>query len=453
MTHIGAHAIVLGASLAGLTAAAALAERFDRVTIVERDGLPANGQHRRGVPQGRHGHVLLPAGLLGLAELFPGIVDDLRGHGAHIIDATEFRFHIAGGNLRLNDPELQRLHSVGATRPHLEAVVRARVRALAHVKFVDDQDARGLVTTTDRARVTGVRVRPRNSDRETSVLGDLVVDATGRGSRSPHWLAAMGYDAPDEERFNVGVHYTTRLFHRRPTELDQSRHVVATIPPHGRRGGFTLAIEQDRWLVTLVGLLGERPPTDLAAFVEYARTVASADLYQLVSGAAPAGEAVTGAFPAYLRHRYDRLRRFPGRYVVLGDAVCSLNPVYAQGMSLAVREAAVLGQVLDRYGPDRAGPAFFRRANPLVESAWTLATSADLAHPDIEGPRTVGWKLLDRYVDRLLHAAHEDPVVAGAYLRVIAMVAPPQRMLHPRIAWRVWRRAHPGGRQAQQPVR
>ncbi len=292
--------------------------------------------------------------------MFPGIVDDLRGHGAHIIDATEFRFHIAGGNLRLNDPELQRLHSVGATRPHLEAVVRARVRALAHVKFVDDQDARGLVTTTDRARVTGVRVRPRNSDRETSVLGDLVVDATGRGSRSPHWLAAMGYDAPDEERFNVGVHYTTRLFHRRPTELDQSRHVVATIPPHGRRGGFTLAIEQDRWLVTLVGLLGERPPTDLAAFVEYARTVASADLYQLVSGAAPAGEAVTGAFPAYLRHRYDRLRRFPGRYVVLGDTVCSLNPVYAQGMSLAVREAAVLGQVLDRYGPDRAGPAFFR---------------------------------------------------------------------------------------------
>ena len=119
MTHVGEHAVVLGASMAGLAAAAALAERFDRVTIVERDTLPRSGEHRKGVPQGRHVHVLLPAGLVGLAELLPGVVEDLRARDARVMDTTEVRFHIADGTLLLDDADLE---FVGATRPLLESV-------------------------------------------------------------------------------------------------------------------------------------------------------------------------------------------------------------------------------------------------------------------------------------------------------------------------------------------
>jgi 2-polyprenyl-6-methoxyphenol hydroxylase-like FAD-dependent oxidoreductase len=435
--------VVLGDSLAGLAVAAVLADRFDEVTIIDRDVLPAAGEHRNGVPQGRHAHVLLPGGLRALAELLPGIVDDLESHGAQIVDAPEVRFYLAGGRLALSDPSLS---ICGATRPLLEGVVRRRVRGLPNVRAVDRCRADGLVADPDRAQVTGVRVRsPAISSDDSVVDATLVVDATGRRSRSPRWLAQLGYRAPDEESLHVGIHYTTRLFARDPADLGGCRQVQVAIPPGGRHGGVAMAVEDDRWLVTLVGFLGERPPTELEAFVEHTSTLWRDDLHAIVAHAEPMGEAAVGAFPAHLRHRYDRLRDFPGRYVVTGDAVCSLNPVYAQGMSVAIREAQALGDVLDRHGLDRVGQRFFRRARPVVDAAWLIATGADLAEPAVEGRRTAGWRLVNRYVNRLLTVAHRDPLVADTFLRVNAMVAPPQHLMRPRIASRVLRR---GGRSA-----
>ena len=305
--------------------------------------------------------------------------------------------------------------------------------ALPGVRLLDGHDARGLLTTPDRSRVTGVRLGSRDSNNEETLAGDLVVDATGRSSRSPHWLADLGYPSPDEERLQVGIHYTTRLFRREPGDLEGCQNLVVTIPHDGRRGGVLLAVEGDRWLVTLVGLMGERPPADLAGFVEYARTLWVGDLHQLVAAAEPLGDASPGGFPSYLRRRYDRLRRFPSRFVVTGDAVCSLNPVYAQGMSVAIGEASALGQVLDQHGLDRVGPRLFQRTKRTVDEAWTMATGADLGYPAVEGPRPARWRLINAYFNRLLRVAHDDPVVATAFMEVNGMVAPPQHLMRPRI--------------------
>jgi 2-polyprenyl-6-methoxyphenol hydroxylase-like FAD-dependent oxidoreductase len=199
-----------------------------------------------------------------------------------------------------------------------------------------------------------------------------------------------------------------------------------------------LAVEGDRWIVTLVGLMGERPPADLDGFVEYARTLWVADLHELVAAAQPLADAATGGFPSYLRRRYDRLPRFPDRYVVTGDAVCSLNPVYAQGMSVAISEARTLGQILDQHGVDRVGRHFFQSTKRTVDDAWTMATGADLGYPAVEGPRPAGWRLINAYFNRLLRVAHHDPVVATAFMEVNAMLAPPQHLMRPRIVSRVF---------------
>ena len=241
VTQIGEHAAVLGGSLAGLAGAAVLAQRFERVTIVERDGLPQIGQHRKGLPQGRHVHVLLPAGLRGLAELFPGVLEDLREQGAHVFDARALRFNIAGGSLLVEDADVE---SIAASRPLLEGIARERVRSLTNVRFAEACDACGLTTTPDRSRVTGVRLRSRTSPgAEQAVEADLVVDATGRGSRSPRWLAALNYPIPAEERIHVGVHYTTRLFRRGPETSGDWLNVNVEIPPGERRGAVALAVE------------------------------------------------------------------------------------------------------------------------------------------------------------------------------------------------------------------
>ena len=213
---------------------------------------------------------------------------------------------------------------------------------------------------------------------------------------------------------------------------------MVTIPQDGRRGGVVLAVEGDRWIVTLVGLTGERPPADLDGFIEYARTLWVDDLHELVAAAEPLGEASTGGFPSYLRHRYDRLRSFPSRYVVTGDAVCSLNPVYAQGMSVAIGEARALGQILDQHGLDRVGLRFFQRTKRTLDEAWTMATGADLGYPGVEGRRPARWRLINAYVNRLLRVAHRDPVVATAFMEVNGMVARPQHLMRPRIVSRVF---------------
>jgi 2-polyprenyl-6-methoxyphenol hydroxylase-like FAD-dependent oxidoreductase len=320
---------------------------------------------------------------------------------------------------------------------------------LNNVRFAEDCEACGLTTTPDRSRVTGVRLRSRTGrSAEEAVEADLVVDATGRGSRSLRWLLALGYTVPSEERIHVGVHYTTRLFGRSPETCRDWRNVTVDIPPGERRGAVALAVEGDRWIVTLVGILGERPPTDLGGFVDYAGTLWTRDVHAMVADAEAIGEASTGAFPANVRRRYDRLRRFPGRYVVTGDAACSLNPVYAQGMSVAFAEALMLGRVLDRHGLDRVGPRFFRQIKPITSVAWSMAIGADLGHPDVDGPRTVRWRLLNAYIGRVFGVGHRDPVVAEAALKVLGMVSPPEHLMHPRIAWRVLR----GGRGRGRPV-
>ena len=318
-----------------------------------------------------------------------------------------------------------------------------------NVRFAEGCEACGLTTTPDRSRVTGVRLRSRTgSGAEEAVEADLVVDATGRGStlaapaRRPRLHAAV------EEQIHVGVHYTTRLFRRASATSGDWRNVTVDIPPGERRGAVALAVEHDRWLVTLVGILGERPPTDLAGFVEYAGTLWTRDVHAVVADAEAIGEASTGAFPANVRRRYDRLRRFPARYVVTGDAACSLNPVYAQGMSVAFAEALTLARVLDRHGLDRVGPRFFRQTKRITGGAWSMATGADLAHPGVVGPRTARWRLLNAYIGRVFRVAHRDPVVADAALKVLGMVSPPQHLMHPRIAWRVLNggpRARPAG--------
>ena len=200
-----------------------------------------------------------------------------------------------------------------------------------------------------------------------------------------------------------------------------------------------MAVEDDRWLVHPRRNPRRTATHALEEFIEFSRTLWRDDIHEIVASAEPDGEAVTGAFPTYLRRRYDRLHQLPGHYVVTGDALCSFNPVYAQGMTMAIRDAQVLGKVLDRDPMDRVGQRFFRRTRPVIDTAWKMATGADLGDPAVDGRRTAGWRMLNRYINRLLTVAHQDPLVADAFLSVNTMMAPPQHLLRPRIAYRILR--------------
>ena len=320
-----------------------------------------------------------------------------------------------------------------ASRPLLETRVRDRLLTRANVVLLARHDVVGLATTADAGRVTGVRAEGGAAE---VVAADLVVDATGWGSRLPMWLAQWGYPAPEEERLRVDVGYATRNYRVRPGALGDDLVAVVGPTPDNLRGAVLETLEGGRTMLTLVGRLGDYPPIDPDGFAGFAATLPAPDVAEAIQGAEPLDSPVPARFPASVRRRYERLRRFPAGLLVTGDAVCRFNPTYAQGMSVAALEALALRRELDHAGEPRAD-RFFTDIAGEIDAAWAVAVGADLALPGVTGRRTVRTRVMSRYVARLHAAAADDAGLAEAFIRVAGLVDRPERLLRPRVAARV----------------
>jgi 2-polyprenyl-6-methoxyphenol hydroxylase-like FAD-dependent oxidoreductase len=435
--QIGDRAVVLGASLAGLVAVRVLADAYAQVTVIDRDQLPEGPVHRRGVPHGRHIHALAARGQQALEELFPGLTTELIAHGAPAGDM------LADARLYLGGHRLRRAHAglvlLCASRPFLEGRVRTRVRTLANVRFLDRCDVVGLATTPGGRRVTGARLLRRADGSAEEVLrADLVVDATGRGSRTPVWLEALGYARPEREQVQIGLGYATRTYRLSPAALGGDLGVLHGATPEHPRAGVLQGLEGDRWMVTLAGILGDHPPTDPDGFLAFARSLRFPDIYQAVRNGQPLDDPIAFRFPASVRHRYERLARFPDGLLVVGDAVCHTNPIYGQGMTMAALEALALRRHL-QGGTAPQPRRWFRDLARVVDVPWEMAGGADLSFPGVQGQRTAKARLVNAYLARLHAAAAHDARLASAFVRVAGLVAPPQSLLRPRIAVRVLR--------------
>jgi 2-polyprenyl-6-methoxyphenol hydroxylase-like FAD-dependent oxidoreductase len=435
--QIGERAVVLGASMAGLLAAQVLAGSYGQVTVIDRDELPEASMHRRGVPHGRHLHALAARGQQALEELFCGLTAELVADGVPAGDMlADTRLFFSGHRLRRAPTGLGLLC---ASRPVLEGRVRARVRTLPNVRFVDRCDVVGLATTPDRRRVTGARLLRRADGSAEEVLGaDLVVDATGRGTRTPTWLEALGYPRPPAAQVRVGLGYATRIYRLPPDALGGDLAVLQAATPRHPRAGALQMLEGDRGMVTLAGILGDHPPTDPGGFLDFARSLRFPDIYQAVRDAEPLDDPVAFRFPASVRHRYEKLDRFPDGLLVMGDAVCSFNPIYGQGMSVAALEALALRRHLER-GTAPPPRRWFRELARVVDVPWDIAAGGDLVFPGVQGRRTAKVRLVSAYIARLHAAAAHDADLAGAFLRVAGLVAPPGSLLRPGVAARVLR--------------
>jgi hypothetical protein len=213
---------------------------------------------------------------------------------------------------------------------------------------------------------------------------------------------------------------------------------VIPCTPHGKRGGVMLAQEGDRWTVTLVGHFEQHATEDLAGFLDYARSLPAPFIYEAVRGAEPLGPAHTTRFPASRRRRYEYLHRFPEGLLVMGDAMCSFNPVYGQGMSVAALEAEALDAALWIRAPQLAR-RFFQQVSHVIDTPWSIAAGNDLRIPEVIGPRGPLVNAVNWYLDRFQRAAQHDATLAVAFHRVGNLLAAPATLLHPRRMLRVLR--------------
>jgi 2-polyprenyl-6-methoxyphenol hydroxylase-like FAD-dependent oxidoreductase len=387
------HAVVIGSSMAGLTAARVLIDHFERVTLIDRDRLPEGPEFRRGVPQAVHAHTLPLRGQKILEDQFPGLTTELRTQGAIPIEAdNELAVFLAGSwhDLRhhsINSP------AIVCSRPLLESTIYRRLAAHPRIEIIQEHDVIGLRSDNKAGRVTGVQLRSRQnaSQPQTELAADLVLDASGRGSLAPEWLAGLGYLPPLESTINAFAGYASRIY-RQPAEFAESWKTlyIKPAPPGGTRGGMIIPLEGDRWYVTLVGMARDYPATDEAGFLDFARSLPTSRLYEAIKDAEPLSKPCGFRRTEHRVRHYDRLPRYLEGFLVAGDAAYALNPVYAQGMTAAAMGSLALDHALkqqqNKAGSDLTGLAksFQKQLSKAVAGTWAMGTREDQRWPATE---------------------------------------------------------------------
>ena len=446
------HAIVIGGSMAGLLTARVLSDHFDHVTIIERDQLPQSANFRGGVPQARHLHTLLVKGQRIMEEMFPGFNEAMLDEGAVPMTwGKDTHFVSTGGYTKHFESDIK---SNSFARASLEWLVRRRVNTISTIEFLPETRVERLLTNEDRSVVTGIATLSRADKSTRDLYADLVVDASGRSSKAPEWLTEIGYSAPKETVINARAGYATRWYERPANApFKGTTYVVQPRAPLGLyRGGGLMEVEDNRWVVTLIGSNADYPSTDDDAFLEFAASLATPNIYKWIKDAKPVS-------PIYgyrrlenrMRH-YEKLTRRHENFIVTGDAACALNPVYGQGMTTSALEAVELGRLIasrDVRNLKGFAAQFQKALYKLTQGPWLMATSEDMRYPDVEGAKPdFASRMIHKYFDLVALAMPYDGVIGRRFVEAMHLLKPPTSLLAPGIALRVFRHAFLPHRQA-----
>jgi 2-polyprenyl-6-methoxyphenol hydroxylase-like FAD-dependent oxidoreductase len=416
MGRSGEHAVVIGASIAGMCAARVLSDFYDRVTVYERDELPPGAANRSAVPQGKHLHLLMARGAQEFDTHFPGLLDDMVACGVPILENRPDCIHFgAAGHVLGTTRELRdEFTAYVPSRPHLEWQIRRRATAIPNVEVVSAGVAE---PTFDKARqrVTGVRL-----DTGAETPADLVVDAAGRGTRLPVWLEQWGFGRPPEHSVDVGITYATHQL-RVPDGLITEKVVVAGAFREQPRGLGMLCYEDGTWILTTFGVAKAEPPHDFAGMCALADEVVPPHIASAIRRAQPIGEVALHKYPTSRWRRYHKLDRFPGGILPFGDAVASYNPTFGQGMTMTSLQAGHLRRALEAPGGDLARE-FHTATAKSTFPVWTMNAIGDLVLHRAAGPMPWWYRPVGGLFDQFLGAAETDPVLAEWFLRRFSLL-------------------------------
>jgi 2-polyprenyl-6-methoxyphenol hydroxylase-like FAD-dependent oxidoreductase len=430
--HLGHHAVVIGGSMAGLMTARVLANHFAQVTVLERDYIDGRPAVHKSIPQGHHIHALLLGGLQILSSLYPDFTAKLEQLGAvrcrlgqdmaYLL--PDGKAYSASGVVR--EPRDLGLDWYLQSRELLEHCVRQCTRALAKVRSENNCTVQGL--SYNHGRVDGIRYSSSNG--AVSLAADLVVDAGGRGSHVPRWLRELGFRTPAETTIGVDLAYASAKF-KIPPYYDEPERVLGAVLPNPQypNGGAISEIEEDTWHVSLVGRFGQYPPTDEAGFFAFAKSLHTPKLYELLKDAERITDIVQHRFPTSVQRHYERLTAFPEGLLVLGDALCSFNPAYGQGMSVAALQVKALQQVLTEraaqpQGLDGLAQTFFPKVAEVITTPWLLAANLDLLFPQTKGERPPDLEEGVRYFAAVDALTKEDVEVHRLLTEVFQLTKP-----------------------------
>jgi 2-polyprenyl-6-methoxyphenol hydroxylase-like FAD-dependent oxidoreductase len=430
------HAVVIGAGMAGLTAAQAISRHFGKVTIIERDVLPAEAAPRSGTPQAQHAHALLAGGLKALQTLFPGFENDLVEAGAvKIRTGKDIQWERPGF-----DPFPIRDLGIDVfcmSRPLLEVVTRRRVQQSSNVDICERARVTGLVASRDAMRVEAVRYDSEDGSGVT-LEADMVVEASGRCGLTLKLLEELSLPKPEETEIGMDQAYASTIVER-PVDhnADWLGNIILPSAPASSRGAFLFPIEKQRWLLSIGGNHGDAPPGDRAGFMDFVRSLRTPTIYDAVRDARPVTDIVRYQLPCSTRRHFERLEFLPAGLLAIGDALCRFNPVFGQGMSVAAQEAVILDRLLAEDVPvEQLAQNFFAAVQDTIATPWGVAVS-DFVYPATRGVRPPDLAQRLQYGMAMTKLAAQDPEVHRLTAEVSQLLKPQAALREPVLAARV----------------
>lgn len=417
-------AVVIGASMAGLMAARALSNHFAKVIVLERDALMDESNPRKGVPQANHVHVLLTAGQETLEHYYPGITDEMVRDGVdRVAWSEEIRWH-QSGCWKTRQP--CGLSYYPQARTALEGRVRSWLRKCPGVEIRSECSVQSLIYDSTRETITGVRVT--QAGQQSDIQADLVVDAAGRGSRMLKWLEELGYAAPPKESMPIDLVYVSRVY-QKTAEMRNWKGLACHPTASRPLGAILLPLDSERWILTIFGYLGEHPTANPDEMLRFLKDLPVPDLYNAVSNATPLSEPIKYEYPQQVRQRYDQIGRFPSGLLVIGDAMCSLDPVFGQGMTIASKESRALDRALTANTDAQSlRKSFFNACQQIIETPWLVTKSEALRFKKMPGERSPFIRILQWYTGHVFALSAESPLAYRAFLDVMHLTHGPEAL-------------------------
>lgn len=437
MNNKGEHAIVIGGSIAGCLAAEVLSRQFARVTVIEKGRFNDQTSERRGVPQEKHVHLLLLRGKQVMEQIFPGLLDELELSGAVVADLGHdvkwFQYGLWKQRYRSG------VSAHYSSRRLIDNLLHRRIHANSKITVLANTVVKGLQINhhADRPNVTGVVVSEDGGTR--SLDSSLVLDASGRGTRVADWIAAAGLGETVTTLIETRLGYASRVYRRRREYQDRWKVLlVLPKPPGQRRMGVISPIEGDRWLVTTGGWFDDFPKPMPDAFIEFLKELPVPDIYDVVKDAEPLSDVSGFRVPGSLRRHYERLERWPDGLIVMGDALCSLNPLYSQGMTLCGMEAECLAREIRKWLIVRNHTRHIQSClAQVVQPAWDMAAGEDMRFSETAGERSILMRLRHWYGAGLARLSASNRLALQTQIGVTNLVVPPERLYRPEIATRI----------------
>jgi len=420
-------AIVIGGSIAGLLAARVLSDHFEEVVLLEKDNFTDDGKARNGAPQANHVHILLVKGKEILQEFFPELEMNLIKKGASKIDfLNDSRYRLPSGWA----PKFRSgIITFACTRTLLENTIRHQVQKISKIKIANGKRITSLVLEKPN------KVILKTKENE-EIRGDLIVDCTGRNTKTPFWLEGIGFTKPKETKIDSFVRYATRRYiPSKNVERKWKMLVILNKPTVNPRIGGIYPIEDGKWLVGLYAIGNNYPPTDEEGFLEFTKNLESSELYDALKDAMPDSDIWGYTVQGSRRYHYEGMKRWPANFIVLGDAASVFNPYYGQGITAAALGAKVLDDMLENSKIDKGfTKRFQKRLAKKISLPWILGTSEDIRWPTTLGKRPDAiTRIVQNHAQRVLLLAPKSTLATKSFLQMMHMIKSPAILSHPGI--------------------